>query len=540
MINKVAFNNLVLTHKKPIQRIKTHTNQKLIQKIKKLNYALDKNPNHERNKERLGKAMMSLEDLKKMKCVDLIKKVLTLDKSPDAIRTNGLSTPEEIAIAMVALNKDMQDIVKGFQDKLGLTDENKTWKKELMQPSKRRLKILKTEMKCKYRQETKEQKIMARKRTEWLKTQNAGQNKDDTVDDNAQETDEGANVATLGYWNIEPIEDIQISKTKTKEKLKPDRVPKEKAVQVSENHDRKSNVKSLKTTTKKNASTEKLAHALTHKEKTAKFNNSLSSSIPSDFENDLYDKNCAVETHKKEITHVVDPFFITASGENYLSSAVVIRDGQVLEPQTNKVNIDSHKSDKGAYKKAAADKFNKHIKSSNYDNAGNKRRPNRKLPKTNEINNATDLHPSWAAKQRLKPVIGSFQGKKIKFDYDNFGEDGELNKAFNSKKDYRHNTQMTKKSQTKDNSLHPSWAAKQKLKACIKEFKGKKITFNNEGDGREKISTVASVNAPTTKRNLKNQNEADSGLHPSWVAKQNQKPVLTAFQGKKITFADDE
>lgn len=75
--------------------------------------------------------------------------------------------------------------------------------------------------------------------------------------------------------------------------------------------------------------------------------------------------------------------------------------------------------------------------------------------------------------------------------------------------------------------VHPSWLAKQKQRS-IKEFQGKKITFDDYGS-----NTQTFVAAKVTAESV-----PDKTLHPSWAAKLKQKPIMTEFTGSKIVFDD--
>ena len=71
-------------------------------------------------------------------------------------------------------------------------------------------------------------------------------------------------------------------------------------------------------------------------------------------------------------------------------------------------------------------------------------------------------------------------------------------------------------------SVHPSWEAKQKQKPSIQTFKGSKIVFDDSTAEQKKSSpSVPAV-----------------GVHPSWEAKQKQKPSIKTFTGSKIVFDD--
>lgn len=118
----------------------------------------------------------------------------------------------------------------------------------------------------------------------------------------------------------------------------------------------------------------------------------------------------------------VDEFFITADGSNYLSTAVVNRNqeedsdgndnqhfyqGKDFERKPREASF-FHKSDK------------KPVKPSVNRFEGTKRKwsneSEEQVHKSTEKKIDTELHPSWLAKQKLKPTITEFKGKKIKFD----------------------------------------------------------------------------------------------------------------------------
>lgn len=533
MNNKLEFNNLVVTNKKKIQQVKTKTIQKLVQKIKKLKYLLDKNPENDKNKERFRKATLCLEELKKLKCIALMKRVLMLEKSPSAILTNGLSLPDEVAVAMVTVNKFMEELVKVFREKLGISNDNKNWKKELMQASKKEIKAIKTEKKRKSRQILKEQKALSRKRTEWLKNRNSTQNVENINEQNnkmvIEKNDEGANVSTLGYWKIEEIDDKppvkrEIGKVKVKESKeqpinKKRKNSQENIIDIFDNEDQQS----PKSEEIKNHS--KKIHAEESPE-----------CLNTPFVINYGDNNDLEKTDIEEnVTHVIDPFFITDSGENYRSSAVVVRNGKVVDPQISQKTLDigsfEHKQRK------STDIYRNHPKNNNYGVSNAKERISHKsFRETVKENKTEGLHPSWAAKQKHKTVIGSFQGKKIKFEDDNNQVEDiyDNSKAIKSDSQYKtHLSANIRKNDHKAKDLHPSWAAKQKLNATITDFKGKKITF---GDEEVLQSSSVHINAPLELESL----NTTKGLHPSWLAKQKQKPTITTFQGKKTTFQDDE
>lgn len=118
----------------------------------------------------------------------------------------------------------------------------------------------------------------------------------------------------------------------------------------------------------------------------------------------------------------VDDFFITADGSNYLSTAVVSQIQEKGSDDESKSHLPRnqgfekkskessffHKSDKKPVK-LAVNRFEgtKRKWTDNDETQDNEKKPAKIDP---------ELHPSWQAKQKLKPTITEFKGKKITFD----------------------------------------------------------------------------------------------------------------------------
>ena len=87
------------------------------------------------------------------------------------------------------------------------------------------------------------------------------------------------------------------------------------------------------------------------------------------------------------------------------------------------------------------------------------------------------------------------------------------------------------KTSTKNEKVHPSWAAKQKQKPSIQAFAGSKIVFDDSESAGDKKSTQK----PSVPGKV---GVSADKVHPSWEAKQKQKPSIQAFAGSKIVFDD--
>lgn len=146
---------------------------------------------------------------------------------------------------------------------------------------------------------------------------------------------------------------------------------------------------------------------------------------------------------------IVDSFFITETGDNYLATKVFDR----VQPSGPNDGLDR--------KERRAQQFGSKPKTNSKRHELPAISKSRTLIKS--VSNVEALHPSWAAKMKAKG-IDQFQGKKTKFG------DKEATVVVGK---------TTQNSQTESEKIHPSWAAKQKLKPVISEFKGNKIVFDD-------------------------------------------------------------
>ncbi|XP_055850135.1 uncharacterized protein LOC129914775 [Episyrphus balteatus] len=422
MINKLLLNNQIITNKKKIQQARIQTINKLVQKIRRLKTLNEKKPQNAKITKNLEKIPKILVSLKKLKVADIIRKILTCTKKPSAILTNGQATPDDVAIALLACNKILVAIVETLRILLNLNDTNSGWQNEIMELSKRKKKILETGQRKKnknIKSDKKQPKVLVKK-LPW-KEENLDNTETEQIDNNVNV------VVPAKGWKIEPIGDASAEASLPKKivKNKPEKVDKKpKFVVPSNEHD-------------------------------------------SDKES----------IHEKPIT-TVDPFFFTESGDNYVSTVVIdrvqpepIQDGLIRrERRDNTIRPNKRNNIFRRQSFPNADGFEDRRQSVQSG------RIDKRQVKLSQNPTTTDekLHPSWAAKQKLKPAITEFKGHKITFD--NEGNDTAV-KSFN--KPSKATNHQNKATVSSDENIHPSWAAKQKLKPAITEFKGTKITFDD-------------------------------------------------------------
>ncbi|XP_037807351.1 myb-like protein X [Lucilia sericata] len=558
MLNKLKFNNLVISNKKGIQQSRIQTINKLVHKIRKLKTLLEKHPDNTKCKERIRKSTETMELLKKLKRMDIMKKVLLLDKPAPAVITNGLATPEEVGVALLCMNKVMQGLIKRFKTELQLNEpENEGWREALMESSKRRQKIERTEEKRRKRLEMKQQKAMGRKRQEWLE-----ENKQDRDDEELDTNDKDVNVSTTGAWQVEELsnesvkaEVVENIEKKTNKQLKRERPVKENPKKITPaNKKQKLNVKVMEQITKSDEEEEvdaeeeseseteiktikknkEMPKKVTPANKKQKFNVKVIEDVEgsgdeSDDEPEI--KTMKENKHKvannvpvseeedpEEEEMVVDPFFITDTGENYLSTAVIKRN-------QNNENDNEEKRDLHMIKLNNYDKKSTDFKDRREQNRDrNQRDFNQNRPQNNNWNKREEGREHQNKWQQNRQTNNGRDGK---FSQNKWND----RKKTDSRQDFKHKAANT----NVEENLHPSWAAKQKLKPVITGFQGKKITFGDEDDNG-KQTQQQTFNKTQTPKSVK----SDQDLHPSWAAKQKLKPAITVFQGKKITFDNDE
>ena len=177
-------------------------------------------------------------------------------------------------------------------------------------------------------------------------------------------------------------------------------------------------------------------------------------------------KNGSVEEPKVEGVQVVDSFFKTKEGTNYVAIAPK-RSAVELEKQNKE--FEELKNRKRKIKDAK--EFKQESKQKDLEPWKAKKQQNgihefkgKKMKLEKEVED--NLHPSWLAKQKQKG-IKDFQGKKIVFD-----EETKVKVQVKA-------SQSVAVEKEAQESLHPSWLAKQKERG-IQPFKGTKISFEDE------------------------------------------------------------
>ncbi|EDV49773.1 DNA ligase 1 [Drosophila erecta] len=461
-MDRLKFNNLVISNKKVIQKARAQTIAKVVQKLRKTKDVLAKNPDSEKEKIRLRKNTECLAQLKALKCMDMVRQSLLQEgTNPNAVIANERSTPDELGIAMLRLNKLMHGLVDKFVDTLKLSiDKEAKWREEILETSKRRAKIERTEERKRKRKELKEQKAQTKNRLEWLE-----QNK--VVDADANGV--AAETSTLEVSQVKD-EDVLQTSVKTENPSVPLKVKKEKTPKKpakKEKNLKKKHVFDDQIKPENTKSNHKKENNAQPCEKMPQQEDRPNESKPKPLEKKpareqkpkpRLERQPSIDEDESQPdnnrpTHVVDPFFITESGQPYLSSAVVLSGDNDSEAE----------EEQGP---PPVKKFRNEERRTNTSREKPERQPEFKARKPTD-----DRHPSWLAKQQQKPIIGDFRGKKI-----TFGDDGQAAEIIAPS--INHSPAAAAPLPT--DGMHPSWVAKQKFKPKIAAFQGTKIKFDED------------------------------------------------------------
>ncbi|XP_037707358.1 DNA ligase 1 [Drosophila subpulchrella] len=473
-MDRLKFNNLVITNKKEIQKARAQTIAKLVQKLRKTKDVLAKKPDSDKEKIRLRKYSECLAQLKALKCLDIVRECLLQEgTNPNAVLASERSTPDELGIAMLRLNKLMHGLVDTFVKALELsTDKEAKWREEILETSKRRAKIERTEERKRKRKELKEQKALTKNRLEWLEQNKVAGSEvpsttatEDTTSAVQVNQDEKQDISETPAKTEKPAvpnkekKDKKIAKKErilkkdkpvvTKdEKPKPEipkPVPKKEIVKKIKEHSTKPLEKQPQKEVKPKEPKPKPVDRKPAREQKPKPRPERQPSIEEDEDEPKPDSN--------RPTHVVDPFFITESGQPYLSTAVVLSGDNDSEAEEEQ-------------RPPPVKKFRNEDRRTNTYRERPERQQEFKAKKPTD-----DRHPSWLAKQQQKPIIGGFKGKKI-----TFGDDGQA--AEITAPSINHSSSTAPPLST--DGMHPSWVAKQKFKPKIAAFQGTKIKFDDE------------------------------------------------------------
>ncbi|XP_016950066.1 triadin [Drosophila biarmipes] len=489
-MDRLKFNNLVISHKKVIQKARAQTIAKLVQKLRKTKDALAKKPDSDKEKIRLRKNSECLAQLKALKCLDLVRQSLLQEgTNPNTVIASERSTPDELGIAMLRLNKLMHGVVDTFVKALDLsTDKKAKWREEILETSKRRVKIERTEERKRKRKELKEQKALTKNRLEWLernKVADAGVPPTGAAEEVNQVempdiSESPANTEETPAIKKEQKDKKVAKKEKNPKKDKPpgkknEKHKPEKPKPVSKKEPlgkTKENITNpLEKQPQKDVKPEETKTKLV-KRKQIKENNNNQEGKQKEPKTKALERKPAREQKPKprperqpsieedepkpdsnRPTHVVDPFFITESGQPYLSTAVVLSGDNDSESEEEQ-------------RPPPAKKFRNEDRRTNTYRERPERQAEFKAKKPTD-----DRHPSWLAKQQQKPIIGGFKGKKI-----TFGDDGQAAEVTTPSINHSNSTAPA----ASTDGMHPSWVAKQKFKPKIAAFQGTKIKFDDE------------------------------------------------------------
>lgn len=393
-----------------MQRSKVCVIGRLVRKLRDIKKKLEKEPNTLKLSGRSVKLTEQIEYLKRTPNVELASLCLIATKIPQQILTNPLSSISDLALANLCAYKVVDAKIKAIKDKYNLNDETVQWRQMIREIGKKKQRKIIKEGHVKRKEAAKKVKDIQKKRDEWLEENIEGLESIPKVKDDVNDGSEGE-VNDSGV--DKESDEVKLKKiSRTKLTLKKETPPKKRTLET------------------KDKSTPILARQI----KVAKAPPPLK----------------------------MDSFFVTASGTSYMAAGVTER----FQPAGPNDGLDR--------RERRAQKFGKSIgrrperpQSQQQQNVSVRPQQTFQRPASNAP--AAELHPSWAAKQKTKG-IDQFQGKKIKFSEAALAPSTVVRKASQA---------IASNVSAEDTAkLHPSWLAKQKQKPVISEFKGKKITFD--------------------------------------------------------------
>ncbi|XP_055375463.1 probable serine/threonine-protein kinase clkA [Condylostylus longicornis] len=349
MFDKSALNNHITSHKNSVKKAKVSVINKLVRKCRKLE-KLQKTPLKSKVNRKLERITSTIAAVKKLNCLQILKKAILFENDPNIVITNGNASVENLAEMLVFSNKIIREIVASLKVKFNLNNNNPNWK-EYFQKERKKAKA---------------------------KTVSISENLSTSMNDS----------------KITKIREENTEKREVQHKVN-NLFPENKIIKFHDNTKGTVNEKNL----------------------------------------------------DEKFISKPDPFFTTKSGDNYIST-VYLDDREVSEYK----NVDNPFSNR----KHSNDVKNKNFEGENHYQYKNSKNYNRNTakPKTSFVqvsekanknkiirfeefeepstdktksdtpetcanaknNSKHNLHPSWQAKQKIKPVIQEFKGQKLVFE----------------------------------------------------------------------------------------------------------------------------
>ncbi|CAG4934697.1 unnamed protein product [Colias eurytheme] len=462
---KQAFNNEVIHLKKSLNQAKIHTIHKLTRKAKTFNEKKAPDKVKEKLKRKAESAVNEVLIIKKIKPRDVARFIVT-HKGNLIDFINKPEVDQNKACARLLLHKALQQKYKTIKDRFGNISINDL----LMSRHERRK--LKKELRDKQKEKRKgkgktDDKVQNEKGIEMVKKENGDDDEDnmsvshdendssDMSDDSENEEIENVARNTKESDNEDSEnEEIENVASKIKESDNEDDemignsdedvgkdVDSDHNDETVQNNDDNVVGKFVRATPIKESSETKpivkVNKPIVKKDSKKKENKNKN----------INEKILKRNFNKKEdeaikAVKVVDPFFKTSSGDNYMSLAEPRAPDEVKEvhkqgnrqyrravmfghvPKSKPRNFQQNNRDnkfKNSYNKNANsydkndDRFNKNNNFKSYNNNDRKNKFNDHQTKDKFDEKPEKLHPSWEAKKKLSSVL-PFQGKKIVFD----------------------------------------------------------------------------------------------------------------------------
>ncbi|XP_045538946.1 serum response factor-binding protein 1 [Papilio machaon] len=442
---KQAFNNEIIQMKRNLNQAKIQIIHKLTRKAKTLTEKKAPEALKEKLKKKAESAVKEVLIIKKLKAKDIAKFIVTYDGE----LTKYLNKPEvdhNKACARLLLHKSLQQKHKYIRETFGNTSINDLFMSRL---ERRKMKKEAREKQKNKKKEKEAKKLVniegdwdveeiVNKGTDAFKANihsnepamDEGQSDKGQESDNGQDSDDDPNIETPGSYDGRTSDSGDEALASDSEQVD-NVINNSQVAKDSENSD--SEVKESKVNKNKKKDISKL-----HDNKLVEKRKILSKEANKKKKDINKNKNFNEKILKRKFNKVIDekpadkikmadPFFITTTGESYMS---------VVEPRQPDEVKEVHKQGNRKYRRAVMfgnvpiprrndfkqdnRKF-KDLSNTNDRFSNNSFKNNKKFSYDDrqEIEKVEKLHPSWEAKKRKSGIL-PFEGKKIVFD------DGEL------------------------------------------------------------------------------------------------------------------
>ncbi|XP_032514650.2 serum response factor-binding protein 1 [Danaus plexippus] len=419
---KQAFNNEIILLKKNLNQAKTQTIHKLTRKAKQLVEKKAPDEAKEKLKRKAESAVKEVLILKKIKPRDIAQFIVTHKGALNEYMNKPVD--KDKACARLLLHKAMQDKYKLIREKFSNVSI-----KDLFMSRQERLKLKKE---AREKQNSKKDKNKAVNiEGEWNveaandSIESIVQSNDDVADNMSEGSDPG------GY-----SDEVKAECDLSEEDISKDSINgNSDDSEVNDETTKDGNLSQVKSSIQKQSDKSDVITNINKKDmqKIKKPKENKNKNLNKKLQDRKFHK--VSDDDHSQATRVVDPFFITSSGENYMSLVEprqpdeikevhkqgnrkfrrAVMFGHVPKPKVRKSYNDRYNDIDSSENNFVGGKTDNRQKTKDSSRQNGNKFDRRKKYDNNESDVPEKLHPSWEAKKKQSSIL-PFQGKKIVFD----------------------------------------------------------------------------------------------------------------------------